>query len=614
MMIIAAGFYIMPCLPHTEEQMKRNMVIAECRSYCELTVNGKAVLYMDAWHEGGVPENMTVSKDSIPYCYRYAAGQWIYRYRWLPICNGTAVTADMCGNGRKRVDAFNKDAGRMIVKGIEILEQKHKRLAKELEELDYFLSIHNVQDDGYDAIARHANKLRSMQDMEERAMRVLKGIDCKQKVRMRLVCRYTLLYTGDGARNKRTECRILRTDSAGGMCVIQTADGKTPAGAYPLFAGNRMMNGSFSTTSKSAASFFDSKGRFTGHATVLEGDSMMYNVMYAKGRKQGYGIAENIKTGSRTAGIWNADTIVSGVRKSAGTLYNGQFNRNMQPDGHGISCSDLSGYYDGKWTGGKRNGFGCAVDTAGNVRVGEWKAGTYKGERLKYTPERIYGIDISRHQHEKGKKKYAINWNAIRITHLGKISNKNISGTVDYPVSFVYIKSTEGISVRNKYYKTDYAQARKRGMKCGSYHFFSPNSDAAKQAVFFLKNSRFMKGDFPPVLDVEPTESQIKKMGGPHAMFRKIRTWLNIVHNRTGVRPILYVNQQFVNKYLPLAPDIMSCYRVWIARYGEYKPDVRLVFWQLSPDGRVAGIHGDVDINVFNGYQDQYEKFVRSFE
>lgn len=76
------------------------------------------------------------------------------------------------------------------------------------------------------------------------------------------------------------------------------------------------------------------------------------------------------------------------------------------------------------------------------------------------------------------------------------------------------------------------------------------------------------------------------------------------------MRPILYVNQMFVNRYMQHADDIKRHYNVWIARYGEYKPDVKLVYWQLSADGRVSGIHGPVDINVFNGYQSQWEEFL----
>lgn len=93
-------------------------------------------------------------------------------------------------------------------------------------------------------------------------------------------------------------------------------------------------------------------------------------------------------------------------------------------------------------------------------------------------------------------------------------------------------------------------------------------------------------------------------------MFNMIRTWMKTVRQATGKRPILYVSQQFVNKYLPLAPDIKNDCLIWIARYGEYKPDVKLIFWQLSPDGRVKGIHGDVDINVFNGYKDKFNQFI----
>jgi lysozyme len=76
------------------------------------------------------------------------------------------------------------------------------------------------------------------------------------------------------------------------------------------------------------------------------------------------------------------------------------------------------------------------------------------------------------------------------------------------------------------------------------------------------------------------------------------------------VKPVLYVNQMFVNNYLTDQEDLKRDYRVWIARYSEYKPDVRLTYWQLCPDGRVAGIQGDVDINVFNGYQSQFDEFI----
>lgn len=292
--------------------------------------------------------------------------------------------------------------------------------------------------------------------------------------------------------------------------------------------------------------------------------------------------------------------------------YEGEVDSFGQPHGHG-KWTDLGKgtYYEGNWKHGKRNGFGYSVARRKTLRAGEWSNNVYKGERLVYSSDRIYGIDISKYQHVVGKKRYAINWGKLRITHLGNISKKRVSGSVNYPIRFIYIKSTEGTTILNPYYRKDYQAARTHGFKVGSYHFFSTLSPGDQQARQFLKHTFVRKGDFPPVLDVEPSTQQIQKMGGTRVLFARVRTWLRIVEKQTGMRPILYISQTFVNRYLSQAPDLKKNYQVWIARYGEYKPDIRLVYWQLCPDGRVAGIHGQVDINVFNGYQDAYNQFIK---
>ena len=323
-----------------------------------------------------------------------------------------------------------------------------------------------------------------------------------------------------------------------------------------------------------------------------------------------HGIALDIKQ-QVVCGIWNADTLVGGRRTDSCGIYNGEMNSAGIAMGHGSYDRHDGTYYEGHWKADKRDGFGFSVDRH-KLKAGEWKADRYIGERLHYTSERIYGIDISKYQHGKGRKHYPILWDKLRISHLGHISNKTVSGRVDYPVSFVYIKSTEGASVRNPYFMGDYQQARKHGIRTGAYHFFSVRTPAAAQAYYFLKYSAFRQGDMPPVLDVEPTDEQIKRIGGAGVLFSHIRTWMSIVKNRTGMKPVLYVSQRFVNKYLVRAADIKQNYNVWIARYGEYKPDVRLVYWQLCPDGRVNGIHGEVDINVFNGYKDKFNEFLSS--
>lgn len=193
------------------------------------------------------------------------------------------------------------------------------------------------------------------------------------------------------------------------------------------------------------------------------------------------------------------------------------------------------------------------------------------------------------------------------------MSRKRVSGVMDYPISFIYIKATEGATLRNPYYANDHASARRHGYRAGAYHFFSTKSSARQQAAFFIKHSRYSAGDLPPALDVEPSAVQIKNMGGAAVLLASVRQWLEIVGRQRGVRPIIYVSQQFVNKYLNASyadgEHLRRNYQIWIARYGEYKPDVHLAIWQLSPDGTVRGIKGHVDINVFNGFEPAFRNF-----
>ena len=328
--------------------------------------------------------------------------------------------------------------------------------------------------------------------------------------------------------------------------------------------------------------------------------------------RQGTGLALD-SLGRTIVGKWHNDTIETGIRLDSLGTYLGDFS-GLKAEGHGAYLAIDGSYFEGHWLDNRRHGFGLEMLTPNNAephfRVGQWQKDRFWGERMTYTSERIYGIDIARYQHEQGRRRYNIDWNKMRVTYLGHRGHKNVKGTADYPVSFIFIKSTESTNIRNRYYASDYQQARKHGIRVGAYHFFRLRTSGTAQAQFFLHHTLFNKGDLPPVLDVEPSDAQIQAAGGVETMFRNVRTWLRIVEKQTGVRPILYVNQRFVNVYLSQAPDIKRDYRVWIARYGEYKPDVRLAFWQLCPDGRVAGIRPEVDINVFNGYQTQFDEFL----
>lgn len=351
-----------------------------------------------------------------------------------------------------------------------------------------------------------------------------------------------------------------------------------------------------------------SRGKYDGSGLLYVGDSLAYSGQWTDGKRDGKGLTTNID-GNTVSGTWSLDTLRQGTFEDGYGTYTGELDSLGAPHGIG-SYTWLSGEcYEGEWASGKPHGSGFSARAGAMLRCGSWVKGVFRGERMTHTSDRIYGIDISRYQHEIGKKKYGIDWGQLRIVGLGPNKSRKVDGSVDYPVSFVYIKSTQGVKIQSKYYASDARSARAHGIKCGAYHFFSTNRGGHEQALNFLKNTVIKSGDLPPVLDIEPTDAQIRAMGGRDVLFREMRQWLDLVERNVGVRPILYVSQSFIKNHLSHSSYLCDNYDVWIARYGAYKPDVKLQFWQLSPDGKVRGIKGDVDINVYNGYESSFKAF-----
>lgn len=547
-MLGVSVFFVLPFLPLSESQKSQSLVEVEYDRCYALQIDGKIRLYINGLGLGDVQTAVTSDIDSVRWAHTTLNGVWVNKYLFLPINRGRLVVANPDYLIEDTLAMYNQQIDSVITKNITLLETSLSHLMKVERNVNYYLDINNVTDMGYNSIATLASKIVETRQQRALTLDLLKSITPQQNVEIKMLQRYTLSEIDTSGNIRKTVCRILENEVPLDYYTLETIDRHKPRHAHSIY--HNIVTSDF--------------------------------------------IRETIKTAPLAV---------------PHEVYQGEESGGKR-EGHGVYYNNEGSFYDGFWKADKREGFGFSIDSLGRLRVGEWKDDVYQGERMVYKSDRIYGIDISRYQHDIGKKKYGIDWGKVRISHLGTISNKKIKGEVDYPVSFCYIKSTEGKTVRNSYFLSDYTNAKKVGIRCGAYHFYSTKSSASEQAQWFLRNTRFQSGDLPPVLDIEPSGSQIRAMGGVEAMWKEIRVWLSAVEKATGAKPLLYVSQNFVNRYMEEVPDIKRHYKVWIARYGEYKPDLRLAIWQLCPDGRVSGIKGKVDINVFNGYNDQYDDFL----
>ena len=190
----------------------------------------------------------------------------------------------------------------------------------------------------------------------------------------------------------------------------------------------------------------------------------------------------------------------------------------------------------------------------------------------------IRGIDISHYQG-------AIQWDVLR--------NANINND---PIRFVFIKATEGVSLMDENFNENFYRAKNNDFIRGVYHFYTPDCSPESQARFFLHQVHLEPGDLPPVLDVEKIGNLSKS-----ELRRNVKRWLDIVEKEYGVKPILYTGYKFKTSYLN--DSLFQQYPYWIAHY--YVDRLRYKgpwsFWQHTDRGRVDGIKGDVDVNIFNG-------------
>ena len=191
----------------------------------------------------------------------------------------------------------------------------------------------------------------------------------------------------------------------------------------------------------------------------------------------------------------------------------------------------------------------------------------------------IHGIDISHYQGD-------IDWNKLKMAKIG-----------NSPVKFILIKSTEGSNQLDENFNDNFYQAREYGFIRGAYHFWSNKSTPRQQAYYFLKQVHLEDGDLPPVLDVEhkPKDKSNEEFQ------RDILTWLHIVEDKYHVKPILYTYYKFKEAYLNT--PVFDDYPYWIAHYYVEKVAYKgpWKFWQHTDVGKLPGIKGYVDFNIYNG-------------
>ncbi|MEM9498195.1 MAG: GH25 family lysozyme [Pseudomonadota bacterium] len=203
----------------------------------------------------------------------------------------------------------------------------------------------------------------------------------------------------------------------------------------------------------------------------------------------------------------------------------------------------------------------------------------------------VHGIDVARFQDR-------IDWKQVRRAG----------------IEFAFIKATEGGDLLDPRFKENWQGAKKAGIARGAYHFYYFCTPPEVQARWFIRNVPKRGKALPPVLDMEwnPFSPTCTKRPPGAEVRRQVRVFLDIVERHYGQRPIIYTTIEFYRQTgigrLNEEFWLRSTARTLDVAY----PGQRWSFWQYTGTGRVPGVRGDVDINVFAGSRNQWERWLRS--
>jgi lysozyme len=172
----------------------------------------------------------------------------------------------------------------------------------------------------------------------------------------------------------------------------------------------------------------------------------------------------------------------------------------------------------------------------------------------------------------------------------------------DAGYTFVFIRTSYNETV-DPMFLTNWAGAGQAGLLRGGYHFLTV-ADPVQQAQAF-RNALESTGDpaeLPPVLDVEAENLEPAKVG----------QFLDEFERLTGTRLIIYSSPGYWNS-LMTGVDV-SGHDLWVANWGVSEPRLPTgwsiwTFWQQTSEGQITGHTGALDLNVFNGTEEQLRAY-----
>lgn len=190
------------------------------------------------------------------------------------------------------------------------------------------------------------------------------------------------------------------------------------------------------------------------------------------------------------------------------------------------------------------------------------------------------GIDVSYHQG-------AIDWAKVKADG----------------VQFAIIRSSYGLSSKDKKFEENILGASAQGIAIGVYHFMYAKTDAEakKNAENCIKTIEKYRHDIALKVWADweyDSDENAKKKGivlTKAQRTRFIRIFLETLSAK-GFDVGVYLNPDYMSKC-----EDLSEFPLWLAKYSSTMGNYNPFMWQYSSKGTIKGISGNVDMDIYYG-------------
>lgn len=199
----------------------------------------------------------------------------------------------------------------------------------------------------------------------------------------------------------------------------------------------------------------------------------------------------------------------------------------------------------------------------------------------------ITGIDVSKHNRR------------VDMTRVAQAGHR-----------FVFVKTSEGITLKDAMRQTHAQRAAKAGLKVGAYHYFIFKRDGKKQADNFLAAVKGMSLDLPLAIDVEK-DSKLNR-GYTAEAKTNLRAMVNALRAAGHRRLLIYTNGDGYKSVYAGTYDRDDDMDLWLCSFQDMDKVAHRghVIQQYDHHGHIDGISGEVDLNVFCGDTKQWNVFL----